>query len=243
MGPGDQGVGGIGRLRPAGAKSNLRHWLMPTWVTSRPRLIACAAIGLLAYLLLPESVYLQAVTRPLIAWNIGAGLYIAATLHMMFSSSESTIRRRALAQDEGQWVILVLIVLSALICLAAVVIELSDAKTLTGARRYQHIGHAVLTIASSWFFTQLMFAQHYAHVYYQALESGEPGGLQFPEEPLPDYTDFLYMACVIGTSGQTADVSFTGRSMRRIGLLHCLLCFFFNTTVLALTVNIASGLI
>ena len=51
------------------------------------------------------------------------------------------------------------------------------------------------------------------------------------------------MACVIGTSGQRADVSFTGRKMRRIGLLHGLLCFFFNTTVLALTVNMASGLV
>ena len=243
MGPGDQGIGGFGRLKPAGTRLKLHHLLVPSWITSRLRLIACAVIGLFAYLLLPESAYLQALTRTLIAWNIGAGLYIVAALHMMFSSSESTIRRRAIAQDEGQWVILVLIVLSAVVCLAAVVIELSDAKTMTGAMRYQHIGHAVLTIASSWFFTQLMFAQHYAHQYYRALESGEPGGLQFPEEPLPDYTDFLYMACVIGTSGQTADVSFTGRQMRRIGLLQCLLCFFFNTTVLALSVNMASGLI
>ena len=67
--------------------------------------------------------------------------------------------------------------------------------------------------------------------------------MRFPKEPLPDYTDLLDMACVIGTSGQTADVSFTGRKMRRVGLLHSLPCFFFNTTVLALTVNRASGLI
>ena len=51
------------------------------------------------------------------------------------------------------------------------------------------------------------------------------------------------MACVISTSGQTADVSFTGRKMRRIGLMHGLPCFFFNTTVLALKVKMASGLI
>jgi len=31
--------------------------------------------------------------------------------------------------------------------------------------------------------------------------------------------------------------------MRRTGLLHCALAYFFNTTVLALTINIASGLI
>lgn len=53
----------------------------------------------------------------------------------------------------------------------------------------------------------------------------------------------MYVACVIGTSGQTTHVPLTGRKMRRIGLLHCLLCFFFNTTVLALTVNIAFGLV
>jgi uncharacterized membrane protein len=31
--------------------------------------------------------------------------------------------------------------------------------------------------------------------------------------------------------------------MRRITLLHCVLAFFFNTTLLALTINIASGLL
>jgi uncharacterized membrane protein len=64
-----------------------------------------------------------------------------------------------------------------------------------------------------------------------------------PEEPLPDYTDFIDMACVIVTAGQTADVSFTRRKMRRIGLLQGLLCLLFNTTVLALSVNMAPGLV
>ena len=54
--------------------------------------------------------------------------------------------------------------------------------------------------------------------------------------------DFLYFSCIIGTSGQTADVGLSSREMRRIGLIHSVLSFFFNTTVLALTVNIASGL-
>jgi uncharacterized membrane protein len=67
--------------------------------------------------------------------------------------------------------------------------------------------------------------------------------LQLPEESLPDHTDFLDMACVIGTSGQTADVSFTRRKMRRIGLLQGLLCLLFNTRVLALSVNMAPGLV
>lgn len=215
---------------------------MPTWITSRPRLVISILIGIGAYLLLPQFVDAKNTTRMLIAWNIGATLYLLAAMHMMFSINESGIRQRALAQDEGKRLIMTLVVLSAFICLAAVVIELGVAKELNGGQRYEHMGHAVLTIASSWFFTQVMFAQHYAHEYYFALQHHQPVGLQFPEEPLPDYMDFLYMSCVIGTSGQTADVVFTGRRMRRVGLLHCLLCFFFNTTVLALTVNMASSL-
>lgn len=221
----------------------IRNASMASWLTSRPRLFACFLIATGVFFSLPQVADLPTSTRLLIAWNTGAVLYLLFAMHMMFSISEKGIRQRALAQDEGQHLIMALVVLSALVCLSSVVMELSVAKTLTGELRYQHIGHAVLTIASSWFFTQVMFAQHYAHQYYLALENKLPGGLLFPEEPLPDYMDFLYMSCVLGTSGQTADVSFTSRSMRRIGLLHSLLCFFFNTTVLALTVNMASSLI
>jgi uncharacterized membrane protein len=47
---------------------------------------------------------------------------------------------------------------------------------------------------------------------------------------------------VVSTAGQTADVSFCSRKMRRTGTVHCVLAFFFNTTLVALTINIASGL-
>jgi uncharacterized membrane protein len=87
-----------------------------------------------------------------------------------------------------------------------------------------------------------MFALHYAHDFYMTDQHGTHGGLEFPGEPAPDYADFLYFACIIGTSAQTADVSFTSRKMRRNGIVHCVLAFFFNTTLLALTINIASGL-
>ncbi|MEY4034329.1 MAG: hypothetical protein RL492_1523, partial [Verrucomicrobiota bacterium] len=53
----------------------------------------------------------------------------------------------------------------------------------------------------------------------------------------------LYFALVIGTSAQTADVGISSRSLRRIATAHCVLAFFFNTTLLALAINIASGLL
>ena len=41
---------------------------------------------------------------------------------------------------------------------------------------------------------------------------------------------------------QVSDVNVTSRAMRRLALLHGLLSFTFNTAILALSINIVSGL-
>lgn len=162
---------------------------------------------------------------------------------MMFSSAHERMRARARKQDEGRRLVLVLLIIAALFSLAAVVAQLSIAHQVGGTEKFLHIGLAALTIMTSWAFTQVMFAIHYAHDYYIAEDHGLPAGLIFPGGHAPDYGDFLYFACVIGTSGQTADVGFASRALRRIGTVHCVLAFLFNTTILALTINIASGLL
>ena len=108
--------------------------------------------------------------------------------------------------------------------IGAIVAELAVVKEHKGAIRYAHIALAALTIATSWAFTQLMFALH-AHDYYVTEIRGEHGGLAFPGGHPPDYGDFLYFAIVIGTSGQTADVSLTILKMRRTGTVHCCLLY------------------
>lgn len=212
------------------------------FVLARPRLCICALLGVLTVFFLSTSVAGHEATRLIIGWNVGAISYLVLAGRMMFWSTHERMRTRALEQDEGEFVILALVVCAAIASLGAIVAQLAVAKDLQGTLRYQHIGLAVLTILSSWAFTQVMFALHYAHEYYAAEMRGFPGGLDFPGGHRPDYGDFLYFACVIGTSGQTADVGFTSRRMRRTGLVHCVLAFFFNTTLLALTINIASGL-
>ncbi|HVI89661.1 MAG TPA: DUF1345 domain-containing protein [Dongiaceae bacterium] len=209
---------------------------------ARPRLIISCLIGLAVAVFLPVSLAHQPITRWIIGWNAGAWLYLGLAVRMMFGSNHERMRLRARMQDEGRIVVLMLVVIASLTTLSAIVVELVVVKDMHGFLRYAHIALTVITILSSWFFTHLMFALHYAHDYYGAQERGLPAGLQFPGTDQPDYGDFLYFACVIGTSGQTADVSFSTSEMRRTGLLHCVLAFFFNTTLLALTINIASGL-
>jgi uncharacterized membrane protein len=209
---------------------------------SRPRLWLSLVLGLATFFFLRDSVVQLAVTRAIVGWNVGAILYLLLAVKMMFWSSHERMRTRALQHDEGRTVVLLLVVTAALMCIGAIVAELAVVKDLHGTVRYAHIVLAALTILTSWAFTQTMFAIHYAHDYYVTALHGEHGGLEFPGGQPPDYGDFLYFACVIGTSGQTADVSFTNRKMRRIGTVHCVLAFFFNTTLVALTINIASGL-
>jgi uncharacterized membrane protein len=212
-------------------------------IAARPRLILSALAGAITVIALPSGLVHHLSSRLIIGWNVGAGLYLALALEVIFCSSHERLNRLARLQDEGRLVILALVVLAAVTSLSAIVAELLVVKNLQGAPKYWHIALTALTMVLSWAFTQVMFAFHYAHDFYLARSRGETGGLEFPGESRPDYPDFLYFACVIGTSGQTADVAFSSRTMRRIGLLHCVLAYLFNTTVLALSINIASGLL
>ena len=223
-----------------------RSLAYPTFIRiilSRPRLFGSILVGILVALLLPKDLALHGITRAIVGWNVGTWLYLILAARMMFWTSQNKMRTRALIQDDGKYVVLGMVVIAAMVSIGAIVAELSVVKDMHGLLRYAHVTLAVLTILSSWAFTQVMFALHYAHDYYVAKEHGESGGLEFTGTSTLDYSDFLYFSCVIGTSGQTADVSFTSRSMRRTGLIHCVLAFFFNTTLVALTINIASGLI
>lgn len=216
---------------------------MIQFITSRPRLFFSFFVGALTFLLLPSWLAVHTVTRLIIGWDVAVILYLILAAQMIKSTSHQKMRQRAKRQNEGQYVLLTMVVIAAIVSLVAIVLELGVVKELTGSIRKAHIALAIITILSSWAFTQMMFALHYAHSFYSALDAKQDGGLLFPSQPTPDYIDFLYFACIIGTSAQTADVSFTTRAMRKIGLIHSVLAFFFNTSLLALMINMASGLI
>lgn len=211
---------------------------------SRPRLMLSMLAGALVVWLLPHVQATRDVTRWLVGWNVGAWAYLVLAGVMMVRSTHEDMRRRAQIEDDGAAAILALVVLAALASLGAIVAELSVARGEAGPARHLHVGLAALTVVSSWAFTQVMFALHYAHEYYQGSHrGGHPPGLIFPDTKTPDYLDFLYVSAIIGTSAQTADVSFGNSAMRRVGLVHGVLAFLFNTTLLALMVNVGSNLI
>jgi uncharacterized membrane protein len=208
---------------------------------ARPRLLAAAGIAAAAALVLPASV--PPPTRLLIAWDSATISYLVAVLVMMARSDVTQMRSRAAAEDEGAISILMGISLAAVASLAGIAIELQG-TAVAPEGKFARLALAGLTIVCSWLFVNVSFALHYAHEFYGEGSDDKVGGLQFPSPGYePDYWDFLYFAANLGAAAQTSDVMITSPRMRRLVLGHTILSFLFNTTILALAVNVGAGLL
>lgn len=152
------------------------------------------------------------------------------------------ILQRAMQQDASKWIILFLVIITLIMCFIAFIIEINHLPQDTTIRT-GHLILSVLTIISAWFLMHTIFAIHYAHDFYLALDKQQQGGLDFPNTTRPTYPDFLYFSYIIGTSAQTADVSITCQSMRVLNTLHLLLAYGFNTTILAISINVTANFI
>jgi uncharacterized membrane protein len=209
------------------------------FVNLHGKLIVAVIVGLAIALLAPLP--LRATARALAGWDIGLVVYLALTYAMMWRTDVETIRKRAAKQDEGAVAILILSIAATLTSLGAIVLELGGMKQ--GGETGIHVLLAVATILLSWAFVHTIFTFHYAHEYHGRRRDDAIGGLVFPHDSEPDYRDFLYFSLVIGMTSQTSDVNICSKVIRRMAAVHGVLSFFFNLTVLALTVNMLSNLI
>ena len=219
---------------------------MITSLLRRPRLLSAIAAGLAVGAgLAVFRVGADASTCAVIGWDITCLWFAILTLWAMRRADGQAIRQRAAQQDEGRHMILGLSVFAVIASMAGVAIEFMEAKKDGGGLEVVRILLAVGTVALSWLFCQLIFTVHYAHEFYGAPAKGKGvrGGLRFPGDNDPDYWDFFHFAAIIGVANQTADIAFTSRHMRRIGTLHGIVAFVFNTAVLALMINLAAGLL
>jgi uncharacterized membrane protein len=207
----------------------------------RPRLVTATIVGSAIVLVGPATV--SGPTRALLAWDVGAGLYLVLAWIMMLRAGVEQMRWRAKRQDDGAAIVLALTVFAAVASLAAIVLELIGIKSYPPRVQTLHLVLSVITILCSWFIVHTAFALHYAHEFYEGAPHTKERSLTFPGDSEPDYVDFLYFAFVLGTTSQTSDVAICSNSMRRLALAHGVIAFFFNTTLLALAVNIAAGLI
>ncbi len=240
------GRGGTTAVEGTMAMAHARSWYNPMAfmhsVMIRPRFYSAAIVGLAGLAFLPHG--WPHMVRSSIAWDMGGFVYLFFAIRLMFDCRAGRIKARAVRRDDSRLVILLIILLAISASFAAIAGLISEAKlpTTGASEKIALAALAVVTIMTSWLVTQVVFALHYAHDYYRPDDGGEAGGIIFPECVDPDYWDFLYFSTSIGATSQTSDTAIRSRALRRLVTLHATVAFFFNTAVLALTVNIAASL-
>jgi uncharacterized membrane protein len=199
------------------------------------------------------------VLRLVTFWDVWALVYLGLTWLLIMRSSAQQTRRWALDQRTPPLVHLsvlrsvILKVLRALFLVSRTsslffivfvsVVSMVLAIRLVPAIRDLHTTGgllvavmAALGVITAWGVLHTSFTLHYTYLYYRSEESA--GGLAFPSEQSPDQLDFAYFAFTIAVSFAASDVDVTDRTIRRTVLGHQILSFFYNTSILALVINL-----
>jgi uncharacterized membrane protein len=182
----------------------------------------------------------------ILVWNVFAWcLILLSWARILMTEAKSSVLTARL-QDSARLAIFIFVLAAAMASLVSVAVLIGGAKGLGHKVLAEHLALAVATVVSSWFLVHTVFTMHYAHGFYSDGDGDSDldtyGGLEFPNEKEPDFIDFAYFSFVIGMTCQVSDVQVSSQEMRRLALVHGLLSFLFNTVILALAINLASGL-
>ena len=168
-------------------------------------------------------------------------IYLVSSAVLARSLTTEDLRKKATFEDEG-------IVVIFLVTLAAISLSLGSLVLLLSSdqRNGWLLVPAVVNVPLGWATLNTIMAFHYAHLFYarpneKGVQARDTGGLEFPKTKEPSVSDFAYFSFVVGMTAQTSDVDVTSREMRNTTLVHAVVSFFFNTVILALTVNVVAG--
>lgn len=216
-----------------------------TYPNVRFRLLLSIFLAGIMAMALP--MWISASAKMLYIGDTGMICFLLLTWRAMVITTPQVMRNYAQKEDVGHFIILGLVLGSAVLSLMALAYLLKTTKGLVGLVLIGHLGLSIATILIAWSLVHTIFALHYARDYYRdghiRLKDCQVNGLMFPNEAEPDYWDFLYFSFIIGMTGQVSDVSITSRRLRKLALFHGVLSFFFNTAILAMSINIIAGLI
>lgn len=203
-----------------------------------PRFVGFATIlvaGLAALLSIGTSLPIALVA----SFDVAALSFIVASIGPWRASADIDEMGKRSKRDHA-WRIPLLLMSSAIVMaiLISIVAILHDRSRLGWPAELL----AVVTEIVAWLFANLVYAYHYARLYFDADEAtAMHGGIELPGGRSPDFADFVNFAFVLGMTCQTADIGITSGHIRRVTTFHGVAAFFFNLGVLAITVNLIAG--
>jgi uncharacterized membrane protein len=180
------------------------------------------------------------------SWNGGVAFFLISTFLHMRSITNERMRRHIRPETITRgWILGILIAASCGSLLAIISLLLSVKAGNTDQKNYA-CALSGLTLVLSWLMLHTVFTLEYAYQYYLPRHKQDNPNwekLEFPHEKNPNYWDFLYFSVGIGMASQVADVQINEGSMRRLVLFHSMISFFFNTAILATSINIIASAI
>lgn len=182
----------------------------------------------------------------LFTWISFASTIIIMDWIIILSSHPREVRKIAKLQDSSRTFLFLFVIAASIASFGAIVFLLKSSKGHS-ADVNAHILLSITAVIISWWLLHSIFTLRYAHLYYDTdKDDGTPrqsGGLEFPGNEEPDYLDFVYFSFVLGMTFQVSDVVITSKAIRRMATMHGLLSFAFNTAIVALSINVISGMV
>lgn len=207
----------------------------------RPFYLACG-IGLVAFGL---SFWLLRASAVGIGGNALFLAYLGMVFYKLPQLTPKFLAQHAREEDAPVGGIFFVALCVVVVCTVSLFLSLNG----SGPTNLVDVGLSVVSVLLGWFTIHTMAALHYAYEYYDAPpkppKKGDPdvtGGLVFPGEDQPDGVAFLYFSYVMGTAVATSDVKVTSNAMRQRVMIHGTFAFFFNTVMVAATVNVVLSL-
>jgi len=167
----------------------------------------------------------------------GAALLFLASLTPLLNDQPGQMREAAKRNDANRVSLLGVTGIVMVVVLASVSSELMR----KGNPKGWEIVMIIATLCLAWLFSNVVYALHYAHLFYTGLKGKDAGGIDFPETKEPDYWDFMYFSTCLGMTFQVSDMNITSRGMRKVVMFHCLAAFVFNLGILAFSINVLGG--
>lgn len=174
---------------------------------------------------------------PLVAWTIAATLTLVQVWRTAWPQDHRGTRR--LAEEEGRTRATDTgVLLAAAVSLAAVAEALVRASSRQDATAVTLVILSILSVVLSWTLVNTVFALKYARLYYL----DEDGGIDFRQDQPPAYSDFAYMAFMVGMAYAMAETEPENTHIRKVVLGHALLSYVFGTGILAVAINLVTNL-
>lgn len=183
----------------------------------------------------------------LLTYDVAVGTYLGMLLVRMAHADPEETRDLAEEKETTNRLILLAAAGVSAASLTGVALLLHRSQNWSPWITRLHVALSVVAVFLSWTLLHSIFAIHYARLYYRPVEGGGEEeyqkGLDFPDDGLVDFWDFMYYSFTIAVCYQTSDVTIRAREMRRLTLAHAVLSFLNVTFILGLVVEIVSTLV